>query len=238
MRKLCSIFVCLIAVSLPSSLRAATITYSTLPGASTAGGPVDVSATFTTSSGALDITLTDLLANPKDVAQLVSSLWFTLSSGQTGTLGSSTGALITVNSGGTYTGPGSNVSTGWVLQTSGTSLVVCVVCPGGNAVAGPAHLLIGGPGPGGTYSNANGSIAGNNAHNPFLFETAQFHITDASINANTLVSSVLFGFGTTGGINVPGFPPNQDFTTPEPSTFALVGFMLLLSVSLLRRRAR
>ena len=36
------------------------------------------------------------------------------------------------------------------------------------AASGPDYTLIGPPGPDGTYSNANGSIAGNPAHNPFL----------------------------------------------------------------------
>jgi hypothetical protein len=228
--------VCLCALIAPSKLWAATISFDTAPGALLGGNPVSASATFTTGNGTVDITLTDNLPNPTTVAQLVSSLWFTLSGGQTGTLSSSTGALITINDNGTYIGPGSNVSTGWVLRTSGQQLVLCVICSPTNAPVGPAHLIIGPPAASNIYSGADGSIADNGPHNPFIFETASFHITNSSITANTVVSNVLFGFGTQAYRTVPGYPGDQgDVVAPEPSTFLLVGVMLL-SVTLLRKR--
>ena len=93
----------LAALALSTIGSAATIYYGTPTGSSTGGGPVSASASFTTSAGQLLITLTDLQANPTDVAQLISDLDFTLSNGiTTGTLASSSGQQITVHSNGTF----------------------------------------------------------------------------------------------------------------------------------------
>src|SRR5579862_5354338 len=144
---------------------ASTITY-TAAGTSSGGDSVDASATFTTSAGQLLITLNNLFQNPTDVAQNISDLSFTLDVGGLATLMSSTGTPITVNSGGSYT-VGSSVSTGWALSSlPGDTFELNVL---GTSV-GPAHLIIGTSNAGnytsGTFSNANGSIAGNTPHNP------------------------------------------------------------------------
>ena len=98
-----------------TAAHASVITYITPPG-STTSGPVDASATFTTGPGFITITLTDLQTNPNDVAQLISDLEFVLSNGATtGTLFSSSGQDITVNSDGTFT-LGGTVATGWSLK--------------------------------------------------------------------------------------------------------------------------
>jgi outer membrane protease len=101
------------------SAHGSVITYQTAPGATESGGnPVSANAVFTTGAGTLDITLTDLLADPKTVAQLVSDLDFVLSNGATiGTLGSSSGQEITVNADGTFT-LGGTVATGWALNNN------------------------------------------------------------------------------------------------------------------------
>src|SRR5262245_2667169 len=150
-------------------VQAGTITYVTPSGSSTGGGPVSAEAVFTTSANTLSITLTDLQANPTDVAQLLSDLSFTIGNGGSFTgssLTSGTGQEITVAGDGTFT-LGGTVAAGWVYSNANsTSGLLDVLAGPGHA--GPAHLLIGPPGPGGTYGNANGSIAGNGPHNPFL----------------------------------------------------------------------
>ena len=197
--------------------------FVTPAGATTGGGAVNAQATFTASAGSLTITLQNLLANPTDVAQLLSDLDFAVPLTASTTLTSS-GAFINVNADHTTTAAGSG-STGWVLSSlGGNNYTLCDICTG---AAGPSHLIIG-PGP---YGNANGSIAGNNPHNPFINQTATFVLTNSSITANTLVSNVVFSFGTTAGIDVPGVPQQSDIPgVPEPTTASLAGLAVLLGI--------
>ena len=219
-----------LAVALPAS--ASVITYVTPTGATTGGGPVNASATITTGAGTVTIVLADLLANPKDVAQLISDFQFVLSGGQTtGTLASSMGQEITVAGDGTFT-LGGTVSTGWGLNSGvGGGIQIDAL---GFPIA-PQHLIIGPPGAGGTYSNANGSIAGNKPHNPFLNNTATFVIDVAGVTSDSTILSAIFSFGTTEGAALgPGVPRT---VVPEPQSLVLLGLgMLVLGVA--RRRKR
>jgi hypothetical protein len=212
------------------SASANVITYTTPAGATTGGGPVNASATFTTGNGALFIALTDLQANPADVAQLVSDLDFTLSGGQTtGNLVSSSGTKITVNGNGTYS-LGSTGSTGWGLnQNISGGLQLDAL-----GFVGPAGLLIGPPGPGDVYTAANGSIAGNGPHNPFLNQVAAFVLTIPGLTVDSTVTSATFSFGTVPGINVPGVPPHN--SVPDGGVTVALLAMGLTSVGLLRRK--
>src|SRR5262245_22259481 len=113
------------AVALPAS--SSVITFVTPAGATTGGGPVSASATFTTGAGTVSVVLTDLLANPKDVAQLLSDLSFTLSGGQTtGSLTSSSGQEISVDGAGVFT-LGPTVSSGWKLVSTASGLQLDVL---------------------------------------------------------------------------------------------------------------
>jgi hypothetical protein len=215
---------------------AGSITYVT-PAGSTAGGqPVDAEGVFTTSTGTITITLTNLEANPTSVVQNLSDLLFTV--GQ-GTLSSSTetGAMsqeITVNSNGSFS-LGATLTTpaavGWIYSSTSATGTLNVLGAGG---AGPAHLIIGPPGTGGTYSNANGSIAGNGPHNPFLDQTATFTLTAPNISASSTITSATFSFGTTSGVNVVGQ------AVPEPSSvvLGLAALGLVAAVGLYRTRRR
>ena len=223
-----TLYLCCAMVACAAVSQASTITYITPSGSSTGGGPVNASATFTTGAGALSITLTDLQANPTDVAQLLSDLDFALSNGATtGSLTSSSGQEITVAGNGTFT-TGSNLSTGWGVNNN----VMGGIQLDALGFVGPAHLIIGPPSGGGTYSNANGSIAGNGPHNPFLNQTATFNLSIAGVTAATTITSATFSFGTTAGVNVTGTPS----PVPEPATAALLGFGLLV-VGAARRKA-
>jgi hypothetical protein len=214
-------------------VNAATDTFMTPTGSTTSGGPVDATAVFVTGPGTITVTLNNLFANPKDVAQALSDLDFTLSNGATsGTLGSSSGTEVTVNGDGTVS-PGSTVSTGWVLSGSTSGLLLDVLSGPGHA--GPAHLIIGPPATGGTYMAANGSIAGNKPHNPFLNQTATFMVDVSSVTAATTITGATFSFGTTPGANnVTGTPGTS---VPEPASLGLLG-LGLAGLGLARRRGR
>jgi hypothetical protein len=196
------------------------------------GGPVSASATFTTGAGTVAISLTDLLANPGNIGQLISDLDFVLSGGQTsGTLApaASSGLQRTVNSGGTFT-DGATMSTGWGLNNNvGGGLQLDAL-----GFVGPAGLIIGPPGGGGTYSAANGSIAGNGPHNPFIFGTATFNLSVPGVTVDSTITSVTFSFGTTAGDNVQGGRPPQEI--PDGGTTLWLLGLALSGMAAAKRR--
>jgi hypothetical protein len=203
---------------------------------------VDASSTFTTGLDSIVIQLQDLEANPKDVAQALSDLSFTVAHGSLAgaTLTTSSGQLININNGGTFTF-GSTGSTGWAFSESGGGANGSLDVLG--TQAGPAHLIIGPPGNGGAYSNADGSIAGNGPHNPFLNQTATFTIAGPGITVDTTITGATFSFGTTPGANlVPGISLVPSVSVPEPSSLILsasgLGLLGLVGVYRSRRRRR
>jgi hypothetical protein len=189
---------------------------STVPPAP--GQPVSAMATVTTGAGTVTIVLQDLLLNPTDAAQLISDFDFVLSNGATtGTLASQAGTQIDIGSGGTVT-PHAGAPTGWQLNNNVSGGLQLDALGGGN----PTDLIIGPPNGSGVYSNANGSIASNPAHNPFIQNTGTFVVDVAGVTAATNITSATFSFGTTAGVNVPG-----TLVAPEPGTLASMGLGLL-----------
>jgi hypothetical protein len=139
----------------------------------------------------------------------------------------------TVNGDGTFT-DGATLTTvaavGWVFSTTSTTGLLDVLSGPGHA--GPAHLIIGPPGPGSLYGNANGSIAGNGPHNPYLAEDLTFTITAPNVTADTTVTGATFSFGVVAGDNVPGIVP----TTPDGGTTALLLSLSLLALGIFAKR--
>ena len=236
----------LVVLSLPFLAQASAI-FTTSAGATVSDGAVDASATFALVNGnQLQITLTDNLANPKSVGQLISDLQFSLS-GVTGlSLSSMSSTGITINGNHTPTTDGT-VNSGWIEGVFGSGFLLCVICAhedGGDPHdfpkdAAPAELIIG-PGP---YTNANGSITGNSPHNPFLYQTATFTLSGTGITSSTSVSNVVFSFGTQFGSDVTGTPGGGGVTlgagpVPEPgsATLAAGAFGILALVLRLRHR--
>jgi hypothetical protein len=210
-----------------SAAKADTVTFETIAGGMTSGGPVDATAQFTTSGGTLTLILTNKTVNPTDVAQCISDLSFTLSNGTTLTaLTGASSSEITVNGGGTTT-TGATLTTpasvGWVFSGGGTSSGLLDVLSGAGH-AGPAHLIIGPPDGGGTYSAANGSIASNPPHNPFLNQSATFMFSLGGVTSGATVTGATFSFGTTEGANnVPGTLTTHPVPAPPALVLGLVG---------------
>ena len=202
-----------------SVAHASTVTFVTPAGSTSGGSPVDTSATFTTSPGSVSVTLTNLQANPTDVSQALGAVRFMFSTNEsTGTLMSSSTTPITVASNGTFT-LGSTVSTGWsVMPELGGGLVL--------GVPVSSMAIIGPPGVGGTYSNANATIAGNGSNNPFSDLSATFTITSATLTAASTITVMEFVFGAT------EFSRNLVVGVPVPSNVPLPAALPLFATGL------
>jgi hypothetical protein len=220
-----------------ATLSASSVTFSTPSGSQTGGQDVSATATFTITSGNLDITLQNTASSITNAGQVLSGLQFVLSSGGTASLFSSAGQEVTIDSTGTPT-LGSFGSTGWGFGTKSGSLILCDICVSGvtfstNQTVAPSNTII----PTETsYSSANGSIKGNGGHNPFLEGTVTFDIVDSAITSDTTISSAIFSFSTTDGNDVTGVTPLT--STPEPVSSALAGAGILALAGFLKFRTR
>jgi hypothetical protein len=219
--------VLLAALITASAAYADTFKFVTPTGSSTGGGPVNAAATVVTGTGTVTITLSDLQANPTDVAQLISDFDIVLSTGATtGTLASQSGPLISIAGNGTVSVTPGNPDH-WVLNSNVGGGIQISDLSGGP----PDDLIIGPAGPGGVYTNANGSIAGNGPHNPFINGTGTFVLNVAGVTGTTQITSATFSFGTTAGVDIPGQNP-----VPEPSSLTLLASTLGVMLVALRKR--
>jgi hypothetical protein len=206
----------LLTVLAASAAYANSFSFVTPTGSSTGGGPVNASAIVTTNAnGTVTIVLNDLQANPTDVAQLVSDFDFVLSNGATTGSGLVQGGstIFVAGNGTTSAGP---AATGWQINNNVMGGIQIDALGGGQ----PMDLIIGPPGPGGVYTAANPSIAGNGPHNPFINGQGTFTLTVAGVTAATSITSATFSFGTTAGVNIPGIPVVG--SVPEPTSVLLL----------------
>ncbi len=225
----CGVVASFVLAALSPCASGAIISYATPAGSMVTGPlPVSAKATFTTLANEIKITLTNLQANPTSVVEGLSRLEFTVSTGQTsGTLLSGLGTERTIAGDGTYSDAGSTTAAGWPLFTAGSQLDLDLLGSGG---AGPSHVLLGPPNGSNVYSNANGSIAGNGPHNPFLGGTATFDISVPGVTtALSTISAVTFSFGTSHDSSADNDPGT---IVPEPASMSLALTGLLSAAGL------
>lgn len=228
MKKLLAATMFVLMFAWANSAKADTIFMTGAGATDTAGDPVSAKADFSLSGTTLTITLWNTQSGQKDAGQLLTDLFFGLSSAGTPSLSTQTGDLISIAKNGTVTDQGSS-TLGWGFGSETVNSVngfeLCVICGGSvKASATPSEGILG-PSPSG-----NGSINGNKPHNPFVNGMATFTIT--GVGAGTTVGDVMFSFGTKAGDNVPGSPS----PVPEPASLMLFGTGLIgLGAGLHRR---
>ena len=174
------------------------------------GAAVNAGASFVdNNNGTISVTLTNWLVNPTSVSQNISDVFFTITgaSATGGQIGSLSASQVSVAGDGTATPSSGSVT--WNLIMSGSTFHLTDLI--GNSPTTPAETIIGTPDGSGVYSNANGSIAGNDPHNPFINQTATWTIACDSCSGD--VSNLNISFGTT---------PSAT-SVPEPASMALLG---------------
>src|ERR1044072_5738184 len=193
------------------------ISVCTGPGCST----TNVTGTIVAGNGTVTITLNNNLTNAQvvSVIQNVSGVYFQVSgyNGGAVSLSASNSTQSTnIDGSGNAVLAGAVNPTGWAGGHSGNVITACVICAFGiSSPAGPDQTLIGGTGSG-AYANANGSIAGNDPHNPFLVGTLTFTLVVLGVTVGSTFSNVVIQFGTEA-------TPPPVTNVPEPASMVLLG---------------
>src|SRR5437588_7908019 len=185
-------------------------------------GALAASANFTTNSGQISVTITNLLSPSviRSAGQTVSDLIFTLSNAP-GTLGatSASGQLANIGAGGTITnvsgtpnrwlgqGPPPPDGTGF-FSIAGNTITLEAI--GGGQ---PSQLLLPSSS---SFINANASITGGQ-FNPFVVGSLVVTLALSGVTAATTITGATFSFGTGPDTFITGTPS----AIPLPAAFPL-----------------
>jgi PEP-CTERM motif-containing protein len=225
-----------LALGAPLTTSAAVITYETPDNTLVDSLPVAATATFTTSNGDILVELLNSIVDPTSVAQNISGIGFTVGDATAGSLTTSSGAQRTIAGNGSFT-DGAIGSTDWLFSFGGGGIFNLTAL----GASGPDQTIVGAPNASGLYGSANGSIAANAPHNPFLGETASFSLSGVGVTELSTITNVVLFFGT-GSVPVPlaecsdGCGPTA--TVPEPMSLLLLGSGLIGLTWSVRNRAR
>jgi hypothetical protein len=200
------------------------------------GTGLDAEGDFTWSAGSLTIVLKDLEQNPTSAGQLINGVTFDISgatgSGSLTTTGS--GNVTTISSGGAYTAGTPDPLSRYT--TTHTGVDVTLTALGGGQ---PSDLIIGPDSNGGfdptkgKFSNANASIIN---FNPNVLGTATFTITIPGITSSSVISDVVFTFGTQAGEASANGVPHGTPPIPDGGMTAVLLGGALLSLQMFRRK--
>jgi hypothetical protein len=189
----------------------------------------DVSGSIIAGNGTVTITLNNDLTDSQvfSIIQNISGIYFNVS-GYGGNASLQPSSALTTTITNDFAALGAMSPTGWtVVNNIAGGLAVCVICPGGNPVAGPAMTIVGGDGSG-TYANANGSI-NTGSHHPFLVGPGTFTVNVAGVTSSSTFSNVVIQFGTTAK------PPT---TVPYSGSLSLLLMTSVAVSGVLARRYR
>jgi hypothetical protein len=234
--------------------RANTILFATGP-IQLASGTVNATVSFDIDhvTDTILISVANLQKNPVNIGQLISRVNFTLShftnTSPNAAVVTERATEIEIDRMGRIVEVDATLDTDWkILPVATGRFDLCTIC---NGSGDPDQLLIGAPAANGRYPNANGGIAGNNSHNPFLLASAETYTEGplAGVNSmpswtirlngiqpTTYVTAVAFGFGTSYG----ALTAEADALTPtpEPGTMILLGCGVALMFAARRRKKK
>jgi len=246
MRKVCLLALFAAAVVTPS-LRATSITYTTIPNDTTANLPISAAATFNLGMNTLTLTLSNLVVDQTSVGQNLSDIFFSLNGLTIGSVtGMQSGLIYMDNYKQTVIDPpATNTSLPaadfWGLA-GGNFTVLGSPITGFHLDAlanGNDYTLLGSPNASSVYSNANSSLT--NGHgDPFLYSKVTFTFDIPGLTADTKVSNVVFSFGTGTGDNhasvcTEGCGNVTITDTPEPASMGMLGIGLV-AISFVSRK--